>query len=93
MYDLKGHNKKNIGIDLSQHHSKTIDTFKENSFDYIVTVCDAAKETCPFFPNATQFLHWSFEDPASCEGSENEIMAFFSKVRDQIRDRLKEEFS
>ena len=64
-----------IGIDISGHRSKSIDGFQEMSFDFIITTCDAARETCPVFPGKARRLHWSFNDPAKMEGSENEILS------------------
>jgi len=78
-----------LGIDISNHRSQSVENFLEQELDYVITVCDAARETCPVFPNAKQSLHWSFEDPADATGSEEEIMMVFRKVRDQIQGRLK----
>lgn len=79
-----------LGVDMSSHHSKSIDEFRDMDFDYVVTVCDTAKETCPFFPGR-QVLHHSFSS-ASSEGSEEEILASFGKVRDEIRAWIEEQF-
>ncbi len=79
-----------IGIDISGHRSKSVDEFAGQQFDYVITVCDNAKERCPVFPGKTNRIHWSFEDPAEAVGDENEQLAVFSRVRDQIRDRLKD---
>jgi arsenate reductase len=81
---------KEIGVDISAHRSKSIDEFSGQSFDYIVTVCDNAKESCPVYPGHTNRLHHNFEDPASLQGSEEERLAAFRRVRDQIRDYLRE---
>ena len=78
-----------IGIDISGHRSKSADDFVGRELDYVITVCDHAKEFCPVFPGNTKHLHWSFADPAAVEGSEVERKAVFRKVRDEIRDRLK----
>lgn len=75
-----------IGIDISGHRSKVVDEFAPESFDYVLTVCDNAKESCPIFPGHGNRLHHSFEDPAAVEGSEEERLAAFREVRDQIRD-------
>ncbi len=77
-----------VDIDISDHESKSVDEFVEQAFDTVITVCDSARETCPVFPNATQSIHWSFEDPAIARGSEEEIMGVFRKVRDQIKESL-----
>ena len=84
---------KEIGIDISRHHSKAVDEFADQAFDYVLTVCDQAKETCPIYPGHTNRLHHSFEDPAAVEGSEQERLSVFRKVRDQIRDFLRQSFS
>ena len=80
-----------IGIDISGQESKTLDRYLEESFDYVITVCDDANEACPFFPGAANRLHWSFEDPSKAEGSEEERLAVFGRVRDGIRDRVQAE--
>jgi arsenate reductase len=75
-----------IGIDLSHHRSKSIDEFKNERFDIVVTVCDHAKETCPFFPQALRTIHKGFEDPARAEGTQEEILSTFREVRDRIKE-------
>jgi arsenate reductase (thioredoxin) len=77
-----------IGIDISKHRSKSVDDFAGQDFDYVITVCDNANETCPVFPGNAQRLHWPFEDPAAAQGSEDERIALFRRVRDQIRARI-----
>lgn len=77
-----------IGVDMSSHRSKSLEEFKDTEFDYVVTVCDVAKETCPYFPGR-KVLHHSFSS-ASSEGSEEEILASFARVRDEIRAWIKE---
>ena len=77
---------KEIGIDISHHRSKSVYEFKEEKFDIVVTVCDHAKETCPFFPGARKYIHKGFEDPSSVEGEEKEKLAKFRKIRDEIKD-------
>lgn len=79
---------KEIGIDISGHRSKSVDEFAGQELDYVITVCDNAKESCPIFPGTTKRLHWPFEDPASVQGSEDERKAAFRKVRDQIHGRI-----
>lgn len=81
---------KEIGIDISGHRSKSVDEFTGQEFDYVITVCDNAKESCPVFPGKTQRIHWSFDDPAEATGSDEEKLAVFRRVRDEIRDRLGE---
>jgi thioredoxin type arsenate reductase len=77
-----------IGVDISAHFSKSVDQFAGQAFDYVITVCDDAKESCPVFPNGVKRLHWSFKDPASVEGSNEERLASFREIRDQLRSRL-----
>jgi arsenate reductase len=77
-----------IGIDISSHRSKSVDEFTSQLFDYVITVCDNAKETCPVFPGRAVRVHWSFDDPAVAVGSYEERLAAFRVVRDQIHDKL-----
>lgn len=77
---------KEIGIDISGNRTKSIDEFKEQRFDYVVTVCDEAKEACPYFPGGSQYIHKSFEDPSSFVGSHDEILEHVRKVRDKIKE-------
>ena len=84
---------KEIGIDISGHRSKSVDEFAGQSFDYVVTVCDNARDNCPVFPAGTERIRWSFEDPAAVEGSEGERLSAFRRIRDQIRERVKAFFS
>jgi len=81
-----------IGIDLSHQHSKSIEEFHGEIFDYVVTVCDHAKETCPFFPGKT-ILHKSFDNPSSFTGTEEEILEQVRRVRDEIRNWIANTFS
>ncbi|MCL6096945.1 MAG: arsenate reductase ArsC [Bacteroidetes bacterium] len=77
---------KEVGIDISQNVPKNVDRFLSQSFDYVITVCDNAKETCPVFTGKVKHrLHIGFEDPAEATGTEEEIIAVFRKVRDHIR--------
>jgi arsenate reductase len=80
---------KEVGIDISNHRSKSVDEFAGRSFDYVVTVCDNAKESCPIFPGDTNRLHQNFEDPADVSGSETKRIDLFRRVRDEIRAYLK----
>jgi arsenate reductase len=82
---------KEIGVDISEHKSKTLERYLGESFDYVITVCDDANEACPFFPGARERLHWSFEDPSRAEGSEEERLAVFRRVRDRIKDQVQAE--
>ena len=74
-----------VGIDISGNRSKSIEEFRGENFNYVVTVCDNARETCPFFPGE-KIVHKSFEDPAGFEGSENEKLEKVRHVRDQIKE-------
>ena len=80
---------KELGIDISKHRSKSVDEFAGESFDYVLTVCDHAKETCPIYPGHLKRFHQNFEDPADSAGSEAERLAIFRKVRDEIRSFLR----
>ena len=80
---------RELGIDISAARSKSVEEFAAKSFDYVLTVCDHAKETCPVFPGHTSRLHHSFEDPAAANGSEPERLSVFRRVRDEIRDYLR----
>ena len=77
-----------IGIDISWHRSKSVMEFIGQSFDYVITVCDKAKESCPTFPGDVKRIHWSFEDPAEAIGTKEERMRVFRKVRDQIKEHI-----
>jgi arsenate reductase (thioredoxin) len=76
---------KEDGIDISGHTSNHVDEYRHIDFDYVITVCDHAKEMCPYFPSRAVKYHQSFTDPAKAKGSDEEIMAQFRKVRDMIK--------
>jgi len=78
-----------VGIDISGHRSKSVDEFRDQAFDYVLTVCDNAKESCPIFPGHGNRTHHSFEDPAAVEGLEEQRLSVFRRVRDQIRTYLR----
>jgi arsenate reductase len=80
---------KEIGIDISGHRSKSVSEFDGRRFDYVVTVCDRARDVCPVFPAGTARVHWSFPDPAAVEGSQEERLAAFRSVRDRIREKVR----
>lgn len=80
---------REIGIDISGHTSKTLDAFSGENFDYVITVCDRANESCPIFPGTTERIHWSFEDPAAVSGTEEQKLRAFRTVRDAIQQRLR----
>ena len=74
-----------IGIDISAHTSKHMNDFLEQEIHTVITVCGNADQACPTYPGQTHRHHWGFEDPAHAEGSEDEIMEIFRKVRDEIK--------
>lgn len=80
---------KEVGIDITSHWSKHVDEFAGQDFDYVLTVCDNAKETCPVFFVKAERLHHSFNDPAAVPGSEQERLAVFRRVRDELRSYLR----
>jgi arsenate reductase len=81
---------REIGIDISGHRSKNVDEFAGQQFDYVITVCNNARETCPVFFGAAEKLHHSFEDPAVFIGSNEQRLAVFRRVRDELRAWLRE---
>ena len=78
------------GIDISHHTSNNIDEYRHINFDFVITVCDNAKERCPFFPTSAQKFHYNFPDPAKATGTEEEIMEQFRQVRQQIKSYCRE---
>jgi arsenate reductase len=74
------------GIDISNHTSNNILEYTGIEFDYVITVCDNAKERCPYFPTKAQKFHYNFPDPAKAIGTEQEIEAAFDSVRNLIKD-------
>ena len=79
-----------LGVDISGQESKTIERYLGQPFAWVVTVCDRARETCPVFPGADHSAHWSFDDPSEATGSDEERLAAFRRVRDEISDRIRE---
>ena len=79
---------RELGIDISGHRSKSVEEFEGQRFDYVLTVCDNVKESCPVFPRNTGAIHQSFEDPAAVQGTDEEKLAAFRGVRDQLRTFL-----
>jgi arsenate reductase len=80
---------KDIGVDISSQRSKHVGEFLSGRFDYVITVCDRAKESCPIFHDAGTLLHWSFTDPAAVEGTEAEREKVFHRVRDEIQGQIR----
>jgi len=85
---------KEDGIDISRHTSNNVDEYGNIDFDFVITVCDNARENCPYFPTKAKTFHYNFPDPAKAKGSEEEIKQEFARVRDMIktycRDFVKE---
>lgn len=79
------------GVDIAGHQSKTIERFLDQRWDYVITVCDQANESCPFFPGGGQRLHWSFPDPSRATGPPEEKLQLYRDVRDAIRARIEAE--
>jgi arsenate reductase (thioredoxin) len=78
------------GIDASSARSKSVDEYLGQEFDYVVTVCDQARQVCPVFPGVHESLHWGYEDPAEAAGSEEERLAVFRRVFIQIGERVRQ---
>jgi len=89
-YAVKG--MAEIGIDISSHRSKSLNEFLDMKFDYVVTVCDQAKQVCPFFPGGKESIHKGFENPAAFKGNKDGKIAIFRRVRDEIREWIVETF-
>jgi arsenate reductase len=82
-----------LGVDISGQHSKVLTEYLSQPFDYVITVCDAANESCPIFPGATHRLHWSFPDPSKATGTEEEQLAVYRQVRDDIALHIANQFT
>ena len=81
---------REIGLDISRQKSKSAEPYLGQRFDYVITLCDAARESCPVFPGAARTLHWSLPDPAAASGSEAERLQEFRKVREQLSGLIDE---
>jgi arsenate reductase (thioredoxin) len=81
-----------VGIDISRQTSKDVVSFLGQNIPYVVTVCDNARERCPILPGTWKFLHWSFDDPAAAQGTHDEQLSVFRRVRDQIISHIDREF-
>jgi arsenate reductase len=77
-----------VGIDISHHTSKTLQQYLKHTWDYVITVCDAANESCPIFPGGKRRLHWSFPDPSKAPGTEEEQLATYRQVCNSIREHI-----
>jgi arsenate reductase len=84
---------KELGIDISSHSSKSFDQFVDQAFDYVITVCDNAKESCPVFYGAKEMLHWSIEDPVGVWGTEEMQLEAFRKARIKLAERIEKTFN
>lgn len=82
-----------VGIDVAGHYSKGMESFLEQDFDYVITVCDHANEVCPFFPDGKERIHKGFQDPSTIEGPEEEKLAGFRHTRDEIKTWLEQVFA
>lgn len=80
-----------IGIDISHQKSKDVVSLLGQYIPYVITLCEDAKERCPIFPRTFKFLHWGFDDPAAVQGSHDEKLAVFRRVRDEITNRIDRE--
>jgi arsenate reductase len=78
-----------LGMDIKSQRSKPVDEFEGQEFDYAITVCDSSTEGCPIFPGNARYVHWSFKDPAMVNGSDEQRIAAFREVRDQIQARVR----
>lgn len=79
-----------VGIDISEQRSKSVDEFAGQQFEFVITVCDNANQQCPMFPGKSERIHWSIDDPAVAEGDEEQQLSVFRRVRDELRKRLKQ---
>ena len=80
---------RELGVDLSSHRSKSVDEYRDASFDYVITVCDNANESCLLFAGKAERIHWTFEDPAAVDGDEETRVGSFRKIRDRIAGRMR----
>lgn len=80
---------RELGIDISSQRSKSVERYLGQSWDWVITVCDRAKESCPVFPGAERTAHWGFDDPSEATGSEAERLAVFRRVANEIRERVR----
>ncbi len=84
---------KEIGIDISKHRSKNLSDFDGQKFDYVITLCGDANETCPLYIGGTKKTHIGFDDPAKATGTKDEMMREFRRVRDEMREKLTDFFT
>jgi arsenate reductase len=84
---------KEIGIDVSNYRSKGLNVFKDYHFDYVVTVCDQANESCPYFQGGNLRIHKSFSDPSKLKGKPEDVINGYRRIRDEIKNWIEKEFS
>jgi arsenate reductase (thioredoxin) len=89
LHPLAAHVMSELGIDISRQRSKGLDAVIGQPWDFVITVCDRAKESCPIFPGDAERIHWGFDDPAEAKGTEEERLRVFRRVRDEIQARLR----
>jgi len=82
-----------VGIDISGHHSKNVTGFLGRPIEYVITVCDRAKESCPVFPGTYKFLSWSLDDPAAASGTHEDKLLVFRRIRDEITHHIEVQFA
>lgn len=82
-----------IGIDISYHNSKPVSQFQDREFDYVITVCDKAREQCPYFPRGKNFIHKSFQDPSLTQGTQEVVIESFRRIRDEIKSWIQITFN
>jgi arsenate reductase len=78
-----------LSIDISHHRSKSVDEMSGRQFDFVITVCDNARESCPVFPADVRMIHWGVEDPAQAAGSDEERIEVFRRVRDELAEHVR----
>ena len=84
---------REIGIDVSNYRSKGLNVFQDYHFDYVVTVCDQANESCPYFPGGNLRIHKSFSDPSKLQGWHEDVIKEYRRIRDEIKNWIEKEFS
>ncbi|HEY3117496.1 MAG TPA: arsenate reductase ArsC [Chloroflexota bacterium] len=81
---------RDVGADISEQESKTLDRYLNEPWDYVITVCDDANQVCPVFPGGRHRLHWSIPDPSLATGTDDEQLAMYERVRDDLRQRIED---
>ena len=83
---------REIGVDVSNSRSKGLSLFKDSAIDYVITLCDQAKESCPYFPGGNEHLHKGFSDPSELKGKAEDVINGYRRIRDEIKDWIEKEF-